>query len=118
MNAGDVIWDTRTEIGIPGQPMYIPVNYDSTYHGPMRMRPALANSYNIPAVQTLRHNVGVDYYIDFLRRLGMTSVEQDPSRYGLSITLGGAEVSPLELTRGFAVLLTTASWSIPRRSSA
>ena len=103
MNAGDVIWDTRTEIGIPGQPMYIPVNYDSTYHGPMRMRTALANSYNIPAVQTLRHNVGVDYYIDFMRRLGMTSIEQDPSRYGLSITLGGAEVSPLELTRGFAV---------------
>lgn len=103
MSAGDVVWDTKTEIGIPGQPMYVPVNYDLTFHGPMRARPALANSYNIPAVQTLRHHVGVEYYIDFLRRLGMTSIEQDPSRYGLSITLGGAEVSPLELTRGFAV---------------
>lgn len=103
MTPGDVIWDTRTEIGIPGQPAYTPVNYDSTFHGPMRMRTALANSYNIPAVQTLRHNVGVEYYIDFLRRFGMTSVRGDASLYGLSITLGGAEVSPLELTRGFAV---------------
>ncbi|MBK9122455.1 MAG: transglycosylase domain-containing protein [Chloroflexi bacterium] len=103
MSPGDVIWDTRTEIGIPGQPPYVPVNYDNTFHGPMRMRTALANSYNIPAVQTLRHNVGVAYYIDFVRRLGMTSVTGDPSLYGLSITLGGAEVSPLELTRGFSV---------------
>lgn len=103
MSPGDVIWDTKTEIGIPGQPMYVPVNYDSTYHGPMRMRTALANSYNIPAVQTLRNNVAVDYYIDFMRRFGMTSINQDPSFYGLSITLGGAEVSPLELTRGFSV---------------
>ncbi len=103
MSPGDVIWDTKTEIGIPGQVPYVPVNYDSTFHGPMRMRTALANSYNIPAVQTLRNNVAVDYYINFLRRLGMTSVVGDPSLYGLSITLGGAEVSPLELTRGFSV---------------
>jgi len=103
MNPGEVIWDTQTEIGIPGQPPYVPRNYDLTFHGPMRMRYALANSYNIPAVQTLRHNVGVDYLISFMRRFGMTSVKDDPSLYGLSLTLGGAEVSPLELTRGYSV---------------
>lgn len=102
MNPAEVIWDTRTEIGIPGQPPYIPRNYDSTYHGPMRMRYALANSYNIPAVQTLRHNVAVDYLIQFMRRFGMTSINPDPALYGLSLTLGGGEVSPLELTRGYA----------------
>jgi peptidoglycan glycosyltransferase len=102
MNVAEVIWDTRTEIGIPGQPPYIPRNYDSTYHGPMRMRYALANSYNIPAVQTLRHYVGVDYLIDFMRRLGMRSINPNPALYGLSLTLGGGEVSPLELTRGYA----------------
>lgn len=102
MNPGEVLWDTQTEIGIPGQPPYIPRNYDLTFHGPMRPRYALANSYNIPAVQTLRHYVGVDYMINFMRRLGMTSVNADPSLYGLSLTLGGAEVSPLELTRAYA----------------
>lgn len=103
MSPGEVIWDTHTEIGIPGQPPYVPRNYDQTFHGPMRMRYALANSYNIPAVQVLRHYVGVDYMINFMRRFGMTSVNPDPSRYGLSLTLGGAELSPLELTRGYSV---------------
>jgi membrane peptidoglycan carboxypeptidase len=103
MSSGEVIWDTRTEIGIPGQVPYIPVNYDNTFHGPMRPRYALANSYNIPAVQTLRHAVGVEYLVNFMRRLGLTSVSGDPSLYGLSLTLGGAELSPLELTRGFGV---------------
>lgn len=103
MTAGDVIWDTRTRIGIPGQPMYEPVNYDGRFHGPMRMRLALANSYNIPAVQTLRHRVGVDYLLSFMRRLGIESLLGDASQYGLSLTLGGGEVSLLELTNGYAV---------------
>lgn len=99
---GDVIWDTLTRIGIPGQQQYVPRNYDNSFHGPMRMRYALANSYNIPAVQTLRY-VGVEYLLDTMRRFGMNSLTGDASRYGLSLTLGGGEVSLLELTRGYAV---------------
>jgi penicillin-binding protein 1C len=103
MTAGDVIWDTRTRIGIPGGDMYEPRNYDGTFHGPMGMRYALANSYNIPAVQTLRNNVGVDYLLTFAARLGITSLGTDPSIYGLSLTLGGGEATALELTRGYTV---------------
>ena len=102
MTAGDVIWDTRTNIGIPGQPAYIPRNYDGTFHGPLSMRMALANSYNIPAVQTLRQ-VGVQNLLDFLTRFGVTSLGQDASVYGLSLTLGGGEISPLELTTAYSV---------------
>lgn len=102
MTPGDVIWDTRVVIQAPGQPPYEPRNYDRRFHGPMRMRTALANSYNIPAVQTLRFNVGVDYLLAFLQRLGIESLGSDASRYGLSLTLGGGEVSLLELTNGFA----------------
>lgn len=102
MTAGDVIWDTRVSIESPGQPPYIPRNYDGRFHGPMRIRTALANSYNIPAVQTLRFNVGVDYLLAFLERLGIESLGMDASRYGLSLTLGGGEVSLIELTNGFA----------------
>ncbi len=104
MTPGDIIWDTRTVIGIPGSEAYEPRNYDGTFHGPMRMREALANSYNIPAVQTLRHYVGVDYLINFMQRFGITSLNSDASQYGLSLTLGAAEVSPLELTAAFAAL--------------
>jgi 1A family penicillin-binding protein len=103
LTAADIIWDTETHIGIPGQPMYSPVDYDNAFHGPVRMREALANSYNIPAVQTLRQ-VGVDYLLWMMHRVGVTSLSSDPSHYGLSLTLGGGEVTPLELTNAYAVL--------------
>ncbi len=109
MSSGDVIWDTRTEIGIPGQPVYTPRNYDGTFHGPMTMRTALANSYNIPAVQTLRL-VGVDYLLELMRRFGVTTLNQDASQYGLSLTLGGGEVTLIELTNAYAVFANQGSY--------
>lgn len=108
MTPGDVIWDTRTTIGIPGQPGYTPVNYDGTYHGPVRMRTALANSYNIPAVQTLR-SIGVDTLLYFMQRFGVQSLGTDASIYGLSLTLGGGEITLLELTRGYTVFANQGS---------
>jgi penicillin-binding protein 1C len=99
---GDVIWDTPTTIGIPGQAGYTPKNYDGRFHGPMNMRTALSNSYNIPAVQTLRR-YGVDYLLGLMRRFGVASLSMDSSQYGLSLTLGGGEMSLLELTNAYAV---------------
>ncbi|MDX2138049.1 MAG: transglycosylase domain-containing protein [Chloroflexota bacterium] len=97
MTMGDIIWDTPTNIA-----GYIPVNYDRTFHGPVRIRTALANSYNVPAVQTLRR-VGVDYLLNFMARFGTESLGLDASQYGLSLTLGGGEMTLLELTRGYTV---------------
>jgi penicillin-binding protein 1C len=102
MTPGDVIWDTLTEIPIPGQEPYRPVNYDGTFHGPMRMRVALANSINIAAVQTLRR-VGVEYLLSLMQRFGVETMGTDASRYGLSLTLGGGEISLVELTQAYAV---------------
>jgi hypothetical protein len=97
MTPGDIIWDTATDIA-----GYQPRNYDNTFHGPLRMRYALGNSYNIPAVQTLRQ-VGVDVLLNFMARLGVNSLGTDAAQYGLSLTLGGGEMTLLELTRGFTV---------------
>ena len=102
MTTMDVLWDTRTQIALPGAPVYTPRNYDNAFHGPMTMRAALANSYNIPAVQTLRL-VGVEYLLSLLRRLGISTLDEDASNYGLSLTLGGGEVTLIELTNAFAV---------------
>ncbi len=102
MSTADVLWDTRTKISIPGLPVYTPRNFDNAFHGPMTMRTALANSYNIPAVQTLRH-IGVDYLLGLLRRFGITTLSDDASQYGLSLTLGGGEITLIELTNAFAV---------------
>lgn len=99
---GDVVWDTRAQIEIPGQPVYEPRNYDGLFHGPMTMRTALASSYNIPAVQTLRL-AGVDSLLELLRRFGVTTLKQDASQYGLSLALGGGEITLIELTNAFAV---------------
>jgi penicillin-binding protein 1C len=97
MTPGDIIWDVPIDIA-----GYRPVNYDGRFHGPVRLRTALANSYNIPAVQTLRRT-GVESLIAIMRRFGIESIEPDPSRYGLSLTLGGGDVTLLEMTRGFSV---------------
>ena len=102
MSPLDVLWDTPSEIALPGQPAYAPRNFDNRFHGPMTMRAALANSYNIPAVQTLRL-VGVENLLAILRRFGIDSLADDVSQYGLSLTLGGGEVTLIELTNAFAV---------------
>ncbi len=112
MTPADVLWDTRTEIGIAGQPLYTPVNYDRTFHGPMNMRRALANSYNIPAVQTIRM-AGVDYLLQFLQRFGVETLGNDASRYGLSLTLGGGELSLVELLNGYNVFANLGSYVRP-----
>jgi penicillin-binding protein 1C len=101
--AANILWDTETQIGLPGQAPYIPVDYDRAFHGPVRVREALANSYNIAAVQTLRQ-VGVEYLLWMMNRVGVQSLGGDASQYGLSLTLGGGEVTPLELTTAYAVL--------------
>lgn len=102
VTTGDVVWDTRTQISIPGLPLYTPRNFDNAFHGPMTMRTALASSYNIPAVQTLRQ-VGVEYLLRLLRRFGITTLNEDAAQYGLSLTLGGGEMTLIELTNAFAV---------------
>ncbi|GAB4573643.1 MAG: transglycosylase domain-containing protein [Anaerolineae bacterium] len=98
----NIIWDTPVRIETPGQPAYVPVNYDGAFHGPVRVRDALANSYNIPAVQTLRQ-ISVPYLLNIMQRFGVESLGNDPSYYGLSLTLGGGEVTLLELARAYSV---------------
>ena len=109
-----LIWDVPTEfppsgnVNDPSAP-YVPVNYDGRFHGPVTVRSALANSYNIPAVKTLQF-VGIydnpdlpgeDGLVAFARRLGISTLTRDV--YGLSLTLGGGEVSLLEFTGAYAV---------------
>lgn len=100
-NAGTVLWDVETPFGIQGQADYIPLNYDRRFHGPVRLRDALANSYNVPAVLALDY-VGVEYLIQYLKRMGTESLSEEPGRYGLSLTLGGGEITLLEMTSNYA----------------
>jgi len=78
-------------------------NYSRKYYGPLRLREALGNSLNIPAVRTVSF-VGQRNFIAILRQLGFDSISQDPEFYGDGIALGNAEVSLYELVRAYAVL--------------
>jgi penicillin-binding protein 1C len=109
-----LIWDVPSEFPPSGnpndpRPPYKPVNYDERFHGPVTVRTALANSYNVPAVKTLQY-VGIyddpetsteEGLIALARRLGITTLNRDD--YGLSLTLGGGEVPLLEMTSAFGV---------------
>jgi penicillin-binding protein 1C len=83
-----------------GGKCYAPVNYDGNFHGPVSLRVALQNSLNIPAVKMI-YLVGVKKTLDFAKKLGVTSLG-DYSRFGLSLVLGGGEVSLLEMTNVYA----------------
>ena len=95
-----VINDVPTCFTTPGQPLYCPVNYDGQFHGPVQVRFALGNSYNLPAVKVLTLN-GLEDFIAKAKEMGITTFK-DPSRYGLSLTLGGGEVKMIDLATAFS----------------
>jgi membrane peptidoglycan carboxypeptidase len=109
-----LIWDIPSQFPPSGDPNdqrepYEPRNYDGRFHGPVTVRTALSNSYNIPAVKTLQF-IGIyddpntpakEGLVGMAQRLGITSLTRND--YGLSLTLGGGDVSVLEMTGAFAV---------------
>lgn len=92
---------------------YAPENYDQTYRGWIPVSDALGLSLNIPAVRLL-HQVGVDTLTQLLRRGGLRLPEPTAGRLGLSMILGGCEVSLLELTSLYAALARSGT-TVPYR---
>ena len=84
-----------------GKPAYCPVNYDGKFHGPVQLRMALGNSFNIPAVKMLYMNTVSDM-VASASAFGITTLT-DPRSYGLSLTLGGGEVHMTDMATAFGV---------------
>jgi 1A family penicillin-binding protein len=82
--------------------LYSPLNHDQLWHGPISLRQALATSSNMAAVRVL-DTIGVPALVETARALGISSFS-DPDRFGLALTLGGGEVTLLELTAAYAGL--------------
>ncbi len=81
---------------------YSPVNYDGKFHGLIPLRIALANSFNIPAVKTL-NAIGIPAFVDLGRKMGISNLK-DADQYGLSLTLGAAEVTMLDMATAYGTL--------------
>ncbi|GFP19331.1 penicillin-binding protein 1A [Candidatus Hakubella thermalkaliphila] len=96
-----VIEDERAVFTSEQGEIYLPLNYDGKFHGPVRVREALANSYNVPAVKVL-HHIGMPAFLTTAREMGITTFHND--KYWLSVTLGGGEVRLLDLVSAYGAL--------------
>jgi 1A family penicillin-binding protein len=97
MTAATQLDDRSVSYPLANGQLYTPVNYDGRYYGRVSLRFALANSLNIPAVKTL-DAIGIDKMVHLGTKMGITSFT-NPRDYGLSITLGAAEVTMLDMAR-------------------
>jgi penicillin-binding protein 1C len=98
-----ILADVPTHYAIPGAQLYSPQDYNERYHGPVRIRFALGNSLNIPAVRVLEQ-IGVAKFLERLRQLGFTHLNRSPDYYGLGLTLGSGEVSLWELASAYVLI--------------
>jgi membrane peptidoglycan carboxypeptidase len=96
-----LIMDTPVEYPDGAGGVYAPKNYDDKFHGPVLLRTALANSYNIPPIKALQL-VGVDALKEMAARLGITTLTRND--YGLALTLGAGEVPLVELTGAYQAM--------------
>lgn len=106
--AATVIDDSEVEYPAGFGKTWKPKNYDNIYRGPVTMREALTRSINVVSVKILEQ-IGVDYAVEFAKRLGFTS-RIEPN---LSLALGAASVSPLELTSAYAVFANKGVYQQP-----
>jgi penicillin-binding protein 1C len=98
-----ILADVPAAYALPGGRLYQPGDYSGRFSGPVRVRYALANSLNAPAVEVLS-KLGVGTLLERLRDLGFTHLDHPASYYGLGLTLGSGEVSLWELVQAYATL--------------
>ena len=111
----------RTSDILEDEPLYAAgghttLNYDKTFHGKVRLREALACSYNIPAVRTAE-KIGVESFLAKLRDFGFASLDRSAEFYGEGLALGNGEVTLLELANAYASLARGGIWFPVRFSS-
>jgi len=104
------LFDVKTEFNASCNPdgtdtkstCYTPDNYDNAFRGPMTLRDGLAQSINVMAVKVL-YLVGVSDSIKMAQSLGISTLINDPNRYGLSLVIGGGETTLLDMTSVYGV---------------
>lgn len=100
MTAASVVNDAPVVINDGSNELWRPVNSSGDFLGPMRLRNALARSRNLVTIRVLRE-VGLNETIGFLEGFGF---EEARLPNGLSLALGSASLTPLEMTNAYAVL--------------
>lgn len=98
-----MLFDAKTEFSTDADPTksYSPENYDGRFRGPISAQSALAQSINVPSVKVL-YLSGLDNVVSLAHDLGITTLA-DRSKIGLSLVLGGGEVSPIDMVYAYSV---------------
>lgn len=78
-----------------------PENFDQNFRGPVSLKTALAQSINVPSVKVL-YLAGLNDTLKTAQDFGITTLT-DPSRYGLSLVLGGGEVKLIDMVEAYSV---------------
>ena len=94
--------DIPTRVG-----SYGPENNTGSYSGAVPAEEALARSLNVPFVRLLR-SFGVERFRRLLLGTGMTTLTRPAEDYGLTLILGGAEITLWEAAGRYAALARTA----------
>ena len=114
-----VVFDLKTQFSTScapddfskAAPCFSPDNYDSVFRGPVTFRQALAQSLNVPSVKVL-YLAGIPESLKLAKDLGITTLA-DAGRYGLSLVLGGGEVTLLDMTSSYGVLAADGTRNAP-----
>jgi len=111
LTAASIVEDAPLQIATPTG-LYIPENYGNDYLGPVSVRTALSSSLNTPAVRSLLL-VGVEPFVERLKRIGFESIRQEPDYYGFSAALGSIDISLSELVNAYRTMANGGIWSEP-----
>jgi membrane peptidoglycan carboxypeptidase len=104
-----VVFDVRTQFQTTCSPTnftsegdcYSPVNYDNAFRGPITFREALAQSINVPAIKVL-YLAGIADTLRLSKAMGISTLGTQ-GQYGLTLVLGGGEVTLLDMTSAYGV---------------
>jgi len=98
-----IVNDTPTCFGKWGGKEYCPQNYTGTFQGPVTLRRALAGSLNVPAVQVLNSMAGLNDSIAKAKEMGISTLNNPASFYGLALVLGGGEATLLDMVSAYGI---------------
>ncbi|MEM8604705.1 MAG: penicillin-binding protein 1C [Cyanobacteria bacterium P01_H01_bin.121] len=108
-NPNSMLADTPAYYAIPNAQLYSPLDYSEQFQGPVRLRFALANSLNVPAVRVLER-ITVPTFLNRLLALGFRDLALPPDHYGLGLALGSGEVSLWQLAQAYSTLARYGDW--------
>ncbi|MDP6793319.1 MAG: transglycosylase domain-containing protein, partial [Anaerolineales bacterium] len=97
-----MVLDVRTAFPLETGISYVPENYDRSFRGPVSFRNSLAQSLNVPTVQVMTW-AGVENVLRSAHRMGINTLDGDQGVYGPALTLGGGEVTLLDMVYAYGV---------------